>query len=96
MIMLRIIIESIGLIVGSIAAAVALCWVFWTLFKLVRHPEWGPPLVLFILVLAFGGSLRNSEFLRMALMFAVITAALFWVEGRAWRARRAGPRRFSN
>lgn len=87
MIMLRMLFECVGLIAASLVAAVLLCWLAWTAFKLIRHPEWGPPAVLVLIVFAFGDSIRTSEFLRMLLLFTALAAALLWAEGRAWRMR---------
>jgi 4-amino-4-deoxy-L-arabinose transferase-like glycosyltransferase len=79
--------ESIGLIIGSLAAAVLLCFVVWRLFKLMRHPEWGPPLLLVLVALAVAGKLPHSEFLDMVIVFAALAAIPLWFEGRAWRKR---------
>ena len=45
------IVESIGLIVGSVAAAIPLCWSLWRAFRLIRHPAWGPPIVVVPVIL---------------------------------------------
>ena len=79
--------ESIGLVVGSLAAGILLCGLLWLLFRIIRHPAWGPPLVAIPAILALAGQLPNSAFLHMALVFAVVAAAPFWIAGRAWRAR---------
>lgn len=87
MIMLGIAFEAIMAVVGGLAAALALTWLGWTVFKIVRHPEWGPPAMLILLVAVLGGALRSSEFLRMVVLFAVIASMLAWAEGSAWRSR---------
>lgn len=83
--MLLVIIESVGLIVGSAVAAVLLCWLLWRAFRLVRHPAWGPPIVIVPVVLWGIGMLPRSDFLRLTLVFAMLVAIPFCVEGRAWR-----------
>lgn len=81
-----VIVDSIGLIVGSVAAAILLCWSLWSAFRLVGHPAWGPPIVVIPVILWAANLLPHSEFLRMTLLFAPLAAIPFWVEGRAWRA----------
>ena len=83
--MLLVIAESVGLIVGSAAAAILLCWLLSRLFRTIRHPAWGPPVVVVLVVLWAVGMLPRSDFLHMTLMFALLVAIPFWVEGRAWR-----------
>ena len=82
---LLVIVESIGLIVGSVAAAILLCWFLWRAFRLVRHPAWGPPIVVVPVILWAANMLPRSDFLRMTLVFALLAAIPFWIEGRAWR-----------
>ena len=83
----QIIMESIGLIVGSLAAGVLMCWVPWSACKLIRHPEWGPLLVVVPIFLAVTGRLPNSEFFTLTLIIAGLAVVPFCVEGRAWRSR---------
>lgn len=64
--------ESIGLIVGSLAAGILLCWSLWFIFKLLRHPAWGPPIVVAPALLALAGKLPHSEFLQLSLVFSVV------------------------
>ena len=82
---LLVIAESIALIVGSVAAAILLCWLLWHAFRLIRHPAWGPPIVVVPVIFWAANMLPRSDFLRMTLLFALLAAIPFWVEGRAWR-----------
>lgn len=91
--MLGIAFEAIVAVLGGLAAALVLTWLGWTTFKLVRHPEWGPPAVLILLVIVLGNALRSSDFLRMVVLFGAIAGILVWAEGGAWRARHASKRR---
>ncbi|MGN6817825.1 MAG: hypothetical protein ACTHJR_04055 [Sphingomonas sp.] len=83
---LSVIVESLGLIIGSVVAAILICWFLWSAFRLIRHPAWGPPIVVVPVILWAANMLPRSEFLRMTLVFALLAAIPFWVEGRAWRA----------
>ena len=83
---LLIIIESVGSVVGSVTAAILLCWLLWTIFRLARHPAWGPPIIVAPVALWALGRLPSSEFLHMTLAFALLAAIPFWAEGRAWRS----------
>jgi hypothetical protein len=90
---LLVIVESVGLVVGSIVAAILLCSLLWTVFKLVHHPAWGPPIVVVPVILWAANLLPRSEFLRMTMVFAMVAAVPFWVEGRAWRTAWTAARR---
>jgi len=82
-------ISSIGLVVGGLAAAAALCWLLWQLFRPIRHPDWAPSIILVLAGLAVTGNLPDSQFLHLALAYAVAAAIPLWMEGRAWRRHRA-------
>ena len=77
--------ESITLVIGSLAAAIMLCWLLWVLFRLLRHPAWAAWAILVLLALACTGHLPASPFLQMVLAFAAIGAIPLWTEGRVWR-----------
>lgn len=83
--LILMVVEAIGLIVGSLAAAVLLCWFLWYSFRLVMHPEWGVSMVLMLLLLALAGELPKSQFLDITLTFVVVAAVPLWFAGRAWR-----------
>ena len=84
-----VMITSIGLVVGGLAAAAALCWLLWQVFTPLRHPEWAPAVILVLAGLGVTGNLPDSQFLHMALAYAVAAAIPLWMEGRAWRRHRA-------
>jgi len=86
--LILMVLEAIGLTVGSLAAAVLLCWFLWYAFRLVLHPELGVSVVLILLLLAFAGEFPKSQFLDMTLTFAVVAAVPLWFAGRAWRKQR--------
>lgn len=46
MVMLQLIGDALWSVVGSLIAAILLCWLAWRLFKLIRHPEFGVPVAL--------------------------------------------------
>jgi len=85
--MLGIAFEAITAVLGGLAAALVLTWLGWPAFKVVRHPEWGPPAMLVLLVAVSGGALRSSDFLRMVVLFSAIAGMLVWAEGGDWRER---------
>lgn len=88
---LSIAFEAIAGVLGGLVVAAALTWLGWTAFKVVRHPEWGPPAVIILLVTILGGALRSNEFMRTVLLFSVIAGIIVWFEGSGWRSRH--PRR---
>lgn len=79
------VLESVALILGSLAAALALCALLWWAGRLIGHPAWGPPFSLLLIPLAF--VLPGMPFVDMAIIFAVLFAIPLWIEGRAWRVR---------
>jgi len=81
--MLSILLGSLGLVIGSVAAAVAVCWAGWTLFRVVRHPQWGALAVVIVLLLLFPKSFQNSELVRTAIVFAGVAAIALIFVGRA-------------
>lgn len=83
--LILMVVEGIGLVIGSLALAVLLCWFLWYAFQLVQHPEWGALVVLTLILLAFAGELPKSQFLYMTLTFALVAAVPLWLAGRAWR-----------
>ena len=87
--------ESVLLIVGSLAAAVMMCWLLWFIFRSLRHPAWAAVAILLLVALACTGHLPPSPFLQMVLAFAALGAIPLWTEGRAWRHRASydAPRR---
>jgi hypothetical protein len=79
--------ESLALIIGSLATAIVMCWLLWFLFRSVHHPAWAALAIFLLAALACTGHLPASQFLQMALAFAVLGAIPLWTEGRAWRQR---------
>lgn len=87
MTLLLIIGKSAALIVGALAVAALFCWLCWSAFKLVRHPEIGVPLCLTGLLLAWGSTVTSSTFLRIVAVDVALGAAVLWPLGLAWRRR---------
>ncbi|HEX7854822.1 MAG TPA: hypothetical protein VF503_14120 [Sphingobium sp.] len=92
MLILKILLESLGLVVGSIAGAVAVCWMAWALFGLVRHPQWGPLVVVIALALIFPKGFHNSELVRTTIVFASVAAVALFFTGGDTRPPRTSPR----
>lgn len=72
---------------GAIVATIAVGWISWSAFKLVRHPEWGPCLLFVGLMVVICTRHSSSSFLQTAAIFSGLAAAICWLEGGAWRAR---------
>lgn len=80
---LVVIVGAIALIVGSLVVAFLLCLGSSELFRLIRHPDWGPlAVVVGVVALLF---YPTSEFVRVTAVLAVFMAIPFWIEGRSWR-----------
>ncbi|MBC9033794.1 hypothetical protein IAG41_15465 [Sphingomonas sp. JC676] len=84
-----VMISSVGLVIGGLAAAAALCWLLWQLFAQIRHPDWAPSIILVLAGFGMTGNLPDSQFLHVALAYALAAAIPLWMEGRAWRRHRA-------
>ena len=82
-----IVIGASALVVGSLLAAALLCWILWSLCKVIRHPQWAAGAIAALVVLAILGELPRSQFLSLSLMFAALAASPMWSAGRAWRQR---------
>jgi len=83
MLMLSLIVQAIGAVIGGFLAAAIVCWLFWTGFKLLRHPEWGPLVVLVGGLAILHDSIGASPFLQVAALFSALFAGGCW-----WRYRR--------
>ncbi|UIJ46098.1 hypothetical protein LZK98_03875 [Sphingomonas cannabina] len=81
------VIETLGLILGSMAVGVVLCALLCAIFRRVHHPEWGA-IALFVAVAgAFVAALPQGMFLRLTLIFALLAAIPFGLAGLSWRKR---------
>jgi hypothetical protein len=89
MYMLNLIVLMLAGVIGGGVAAIALCWLFWNMFKLVRHPEWGPIVVLIGTILILRGRNASSPFLQTTALFSGLCAAGGWWGASAWRTRHA-------
>jgi hypothetical protein len=74
---------------GGLVVATIICWLFWTFFKLVRRPEWGPCLAFVASLVLLHDRIGASFFYQMIILFSAIYAAGCSWEGGVWRARRA-------
>jgi hypothetical protein len=83
-----VIAQTIGLTLASALAGILLCAALWLIFRLVRHPEWGPPLIVVPVALAMAGALPDSEFLHRTLIFAAAAVGPFYIAGLIWRVNR--------
>ena len=75
--------EAIALVIGSLATAILLCGLLWSLFRWLGHPAWAGLPILALVALACTGHLPASQFLQMVLMFAAL--------GQFRYGSRAGP-----
>lgn len=88
MFMLTLIVEMIGAVIGGVIAAALICRLFWTAFKLLRHPEWGPLAAFVVGIALLHERIAASPFFQAAALFCGLFAVGCWWEGRDWRARR--------
>lgn len=85
MAIITIMMETVGLVFGGLAAAALLCSVLWQLLRRLHHPEWGAPAIVLLIGLAAAGKIPHSEFSSMMLAFLAAAVVPFWIEGRVWR-----------
>ncbi len=85
----NVLVDALGLILGSFVAAIGLSAAAWTVFVRTNHPEWGTLAIMLALMLALATRLVRGEFLTMVAILLAIAAPLMWVEGRAWRCRKS-------
>jgi len=90
MIMLRIVAQASGLILGSLMAGILLWWLSFSLSKRCRHPKWGIPIIAPVLLIAFGPQIYRSEFVGLTLMFSVLICGLLWIVGDEWQRADSG------
>lgn len=80
--MLSDLMEALGLVLGSFAAAAASVTMVWIAFGRTHHPEWSAPALLIALSLAIAMRLVRGELLSMAAILLTIAAPILWMEGR--------------
>jgi hypothetical protein len=91
--MVLVIAQTLALTLASAVTGIVLCGSLWLLFRLIGHPQWGPPLIVVPVVFAMAGQLPDSEFLRRTLIFAAAAVGPFCIAGLVWRANRRDRRR---
>lgn len=80
-----VVITSLGQVIGSLVAAVALCWLLWRAFALIHHPELAAGGILILVALALTDHLPDSQMLDLTLAYAFAAAVPLWLGGAAWR-----------
>ncbi|KKW89487.1 hypothetical protein [Sphingobium chungbukense] len=86
MYVLSIIIESVGLVVGSVVLAGSLCWLAFTFAVWLHHTRWAPFLVVILLPIVPLSSLNQSEFARLSAICVLVGALFLWLFSGADRA----------
>lgn len=86
---LNVLVEALGLVLGSFVAAIGISLVAWAAFARVRHPEWAAPAIALTLVLVLATHVMAGEFLSMLTILMVVAMPIIWIEGRAWRGRKS-------
>lgn len=84
MMMLAIMAEAVGQVIGGLVAAALFCWLCWKTFKLVRHPEMSAALCLVLLITVWGLGLA-SPLLKLTSIYAAVFAIWLWPAGLSWR-----------
>ena len=87
MMVVQVVGEALGLVLGSLAVAALFCWLCWNGFKLVRHPELGVPLCLIASLWLWSDGLAHSPLLRLPTIYAGLAAFALWPAGLAWHRR---------
>ncbi|AZI36323.1 hypothetical protein NT2_12_01400 [Caenibius tardaugens NBRC 16725] len=82
---LKILVMTVGLTLGSLLVAVLLSYLTWWLATRVHHPRWGAAFLLVIVGGAWWAALGHSEFVKMVTVFALVGAGLLCLVGREER-----------
>ncbi|EPR11229.1 MHYT domain-containing protein [Sphingobium ummariense] len=83
--MLQILVTAVGLTLGSLLVAISLSCLAWWLATRVHHPRWGAAFLLIIVGGTWLAALGQSEFVKMATVFALVGAGLLYLVGREER-----------
>lgn len=92
MLMLKIMAEALGQVIGGLVAAALFCWLFWNAFKLVRHPEISAALCVLVAVLVWVFGI-SSPLVRLTSVYAAMFALWLWPAGLSWRREHPWMRR---
>jgi hypothetical protein len=63
----------------------------WRAFSWLHHPDWAAWAAIIAGALALYATSPHHVFYRLVVAFTLIGAVALWIEGRAWRRRRARP-----
>jgi len=85
--MINTLLEALGLILGSMVAAIGIGAGAWAIFARIFHPEWSALAVILAVVAAILTRLVHGEFLSMVAILMLVAVPFLWIEGRAWRSR---------
>lgn len=85
---LVLLIEALGLVLGSFIVAIGLSGAGWAIFVRAHHPEVGALAIAFCLLAALATRVLVGQFFSMVTILMVVAAPLMWVEGCAWRRRK--------
>ena len=80
-----VVMTSLGQVVGSLVAAVTLCWLLWRAFALIHHPELAAGGILILVALSLTDRLPDSQMLDLTLAYAFAAAVPLWLGGTTWR-----------
>jgi hypothetical protein len=82
-------VEAFGLILGSLAVAIAICAAAWSVSNRLGKPDLALAAIFVLAIAEAFGALPDSLFVRMTVVLCAIVAFPFWIASHARRAERS-------
>jgi hypothetical protein len=78
--------DAILTVTGALIVASLGSILLWRVFRQFRHPEWSVFAISIVVALALVGRLPHDDFVRFALVFAIVAGLPLWIKSKAWYA----------
>jgi len=83
--------ESLGLVIGSLVAAGLACWLASGVAIRLHHQKWAALLMLLLLLILYLSGLTRSGFIRLSAIYGLFGVLFLWFSARNESPRSENP-----